>query len=258
MEIQPPVSLPNCNARNILFTQQKLNDYRRQTVINENNRFETSTDRKVASNIASLTTAYKKDEFIKASASINRPPEYPFQSLNDIYPNNHQFPYFIKPSEYNVNPNTILTIGRVLGADNIDLPEKVLIENLMKLKEYQGVNALLANEAAQNIFKYETEQGANYYTNQIESQRALLEGRAREIRATQKEIPSLTFKKHLPIGNVKLTGEKLKEKAQTYFSPQAQARESFRQQRIREFSQNTYIPPDSAGRRKYYKLINKR
>ena len=104
---------------------------------NENNRFETSTDRKVASNIASLTTAYKKDEFIKASASINRPPEYPFQSLNDIYPNNHQFPYFIKPSEYNVNPNTILTIGRVLGADNIDLPEKVLIENLMKLKEYQ-------------------------------------------------------------------------------------------------------------------------
>ena len=68
----------------------------------------------------------------------------------------------------------------------------------------------------------------------------------------------MTFKKHLPIGNVKLTGEKLKEKAQTYFSPQAQARESFRQQRIREFSQNTYIPPDSAGRRKYYKLINKR
>jgi len=219
MEIQPPVSLPNCNARNTLFPSSKLQAYRRQTVINENNRFETSTDRVVASSEDSMKASFKEKEYIKASAAINRPPEYPFQSKKDLYPDNYQMPYFITNDEYNVNENTVLAIGRPLGSGNIDLPEKVLIESLMKLKEYQGQNAILATEYAQNIFKYETEQGANYYLNQIESQRAGLEERARKIRKTQSEIPTLTYKKQLPVGKVELEGEKMKQKKVNYFSP---------------------------------------
>lgn len=229
MEIQPPLTLASTNSRNTFFPENKLNTYRRQNNIAEPNRLEVPNQRRVALTENSIETSYNEKELIKSAALINRPPMYSFQSREDLFPDNYQMPYFLDKFNYNVN--TLHTLGRPLGSDNIDAPEVVLIDNLMKLKEYQTQGAVLRTEAAKKLYEFETEQGANYYLNQLETQRAALEKRARNIRATQKEIPTLTFKSQIPMGKIDIKGEN-KIRNTVYYTPNVTTKRTLRQQRI--------------------------
>ena len=257
MEIQPPLTLASTNSRNTFFPENKLNIYRRQNNIAEPNRLEVANQRRPALTENSTLTSYNEKELIKSAALINRPPQYPFQSRNDLFPDNYQMPYFLDRFNYNVN--TLHTLGRPLGSDNIDAPEVVLIDNLMKLKEYQTQGAILRTEAAKKIYEFETEQGANYYLNQIEAQRAALEKRARNIRATQKEIPTLTFRAQIPIGKIDLKGEN-KIRNTTYYTPNVTTQRTMRQQRIDNvqslINEGSVIPPEEGVEEEGVEEIN--
>ena len=130
-----------------------------------------STDRSQAISFTGESTDFRIADRVEGHRILQGALQYPFHQTAEIF--NHKFdPLYYDGSEsqenFNVQENLI---GRPLGADVLQDHRLAYVDNLLKLKEYQGANSALDDDYIKQLYLANTEKGANYYFNQLQDLR---------------------------------------------------------------------------------------
>lgn len=203
MEIPLPSSFSQASA---LFSDTNENERRAQVLGTWPNQMYNkhleSLDMIKAVSATNLDKDFRSNDYQEAFKIYNGSLLYPFQDTAQIF--HHKFdPFYWDGSEldgdYNVQENLI---GTPLGAGTLEDPRMTYVENILKLKEMQGVNDPLDNSYLQNLYMVNADRGSNYYQNQLQKLNFAMNNFSRVNRETR-HVPlhSVQFTKNLATGN---------------------------------------------------------
>lgn len=132
--------------------------------------------------VTSDAAQFKSEIFQEGARIFNGQLLYPFESTAELWTNKTD-PFYFDGSEnnsvYHLQENLI---GRTLGSDLLEDPNKTYAENLLTLKENHGSQMILNDDYVKNLFMLNTAKGSQYYARSIQREAENLAMHTREER----------------------------------------------------------------------------
>lgn len=168
MEVPPPSSIAQIGA---LYSgkslQEKLQSAKGLFPITPPNTFLYSSSRDVATSSSGTKTDFNQKNIIEGHRILQGQLMYPFQNKIELqYSKVDPFFYNGTIGDPNATINSNL-IGTPLGADNLEDPRMTYVKNLLIARQLAGKKNVMYDDYLRQLYMFNTEKGANYYTNQL-------------------------------------------------------------------------------------------
>lgn len=162
-------------------------EQQRQELLNafpyeQSNQITSDSNFSQARSVTSDAAQFKSEIFQEGARIFNGTLLYPFESTAELWTNKTD-PFYFDGSENNsvfhLQENLI---GRTLGSDLLEDPNKTYAENLLIMKENHGKQMILNDDYVKNLFMLNTSKGSQYYARSIQREAENLAAHTREER----------------------------------------------------------------------------
>lgn len=203
MEVPPLSSISQIDApiTNLTYNEKLIASRAVQGPIVPNF-FEFSSSRDQATSYTGLRNDFKIDLIKEGNRILQGQIMYPFRNKMDLeYSTVLPFFYNGTEGDPNININANL-IGTPLGVTTLEDPKLTYTRNILKLKEMQANESVSYDNYLKELYLTNTEKGANYYINQLDSLDQGLSNYSRRKRSLQKSVEDIQFTKQIPYGDL--------------------------------------------------------
>jgi hypothetical protein len=202
MEAPPNLSFSEVTS---LFTDLS-HEQQRQELLNafpyhQPNQITSESNYDQARSVTSHEAQFRDSDFEEGARMLNGQLQYPFQSTVELWTNKSD-PFYFDGSEnnsvFNLQENLI---GKVLGADLLEDPNKTYTENILALKENHGKQTILNDDYIKNLFMLNVDKGSKYYSESVRRETENLALHTREERERKNnEVAEIDYGRDYPMG----------------------------------------------------------